>query len=119
MEEDPLFKKTLRETDGAQDQRTKVVLDDVFSTDKNTWISLSSHSGEISSLLRGEYFNSGYREQQANVWVVLKHRVFRLGTGQVIPVLIKAEILEGEAPHEEPKPWMTITPCPEPPAPTV
>lgn len=53
------------------------------------------------------------------VWVltcdeVLKHREFRLGTGQVIPVLIKAEVLDGEAPHEEPKPWMTITPCAEP-----
>ena len=51
--------------------------------------------------------------------VVLKHREFRLGTGQVIPVLIKAQILEGEAPHEEPEPWMPIIPCAEPPAPRV
>lgn len=56
VEEDPLFSATLRETDEAQDQRTKVVLDDVFRNDAKTWISLSSHSGEISSLLRGELF---------------------------------------------------------------
>lgn len=57
MEEDPLFSATLRETGRAQDQRTKVVLDDVFTNDGKTWISLSSHSGEISSLLRGEFFS--------------------------------------------------------------
>lgn len=58
-------------------------------------------------------------DSDADTLVVLKHRDFSLGTGQVIPVLIKAQVLEGAAPHEEPKPWMRITPCPKPPAPIV
>jgi hypothetical protein len=53
-EEDPLWSASLRETDRAQDQRAKAVLDDVFSSDRNTWISVSSHSGQISSMLRGK-----------------------------------------------------------------
>jgi broad specificity phosphatase PhoE len=47
---------TERETDEAHDQRTRVVLDDVFSTDDKTYISISSHSGQISSILRGQLF---------------------------------------------------------------
>ena len=53
-EEDPLWSATLRETNEAQDQRAHKVLDDVFPTDQNTFISISSHSGQISSALRGE-----------------------------------------------------------------
>ena len=52
-EDDPLWKATERESDDAMDERSKVVLDDVFEHDKKTWISISSHSGEIGSLLRG------------------------------------------------------------------
>jgi broad specificity phosphatase PhoE len=55
-EEDPLWSATERETDEAQDQRSRVVLDDVFSTDDKTYISISSHSGQISSILRGKLF---------------------------------------------------------------
>lgn len=43
----------MRETADAQDARTKTVLDDVFGNDTNTYISISSHSGEIASILRG------------------------------------------------------------------
>lgn len=53
-ESDPLWTKSERESDGAMDERSKRVLDDVFEHDGNTWISISSHSGEIGSLLRGE-----------------------------------------------------------------
>lgn len=53
-EEDPLWSATERESDEAMDVRSKTVLDDVFHNDRNTWISISSHSGEIGSLLRGE-----------------------------------------------------------------
>jgi hypothetical protein len=63
-EEDHLWSATLRETDEAIDQRSSDVLDDVFSTDKSTFISVSTHSGEIASLLRGE--SSVYLEQM--VW---------------------------------------------------
>lgn len=55
VEEDPLWSATKRETDSAQDVRTKSVLDEVFSHDRNTYISITSHSGEIGSLLRGEH----------------------------------------------------------------
>jgi len=50
------------------------VLDDLFAHDANTWLSITSHSGEIRSLLR-----------------VLGHREFSLGTGAVIPVLVEAK----------------------------
>jgi broad specificity phosphatase PhoE len=55
-EEDPLWSATDRESDGAMDERSRKVLDDVFENDGNAWISISSHSGEIGSLLRGECF---------------------------------------------------------------
>lgn len=37
-----------------QDVRSKKVLDGVFGSDDATWVSVTSHSGEIASLLRGE-----------------------------------------------------------------
>lgn len=55
-EDDPLWEPLLRETDSAQDARSKSVLDDVFRSDNATYVSVSSHSGEIGSLLRGWFF---------------------------------------------------------------
>ncbi|EHL00129.1 putative phosphomutase PMU1 [Glarea lozoyensis 74030] len=80
-EQDLLFKPHFAEQPVDQDIRTKAVLDDVFGNDSNTWLSITSHSGETASLLR-----------------VLKHRVFSLSTGSVIPVLVKAETIKGTAP---------------------
>jgi broad specificity phosphatase PhoE len=97
-EEDPLWDPLLRETDSAQDARSKIVLDDVFSSDDATYLSVSSHSGEIGSLLR-----------------VVGHRTFGLGTGQVIPVLVKAETVSGTAPTSTIAPWTTVTTCATPP----
>ena len=98
-EEDPLWSRTERETDEAMDQRSKKVLDDVFENDSRTWISVSSHSGEIGSILR-----------------VLGHRKFSLGTGQVIPVLVKAEVVDGTPPTSTKAPWSTPSTCSAPPA---
>ena len=56
-EEDPLWNPITRETDSAEDARSKAVLDDVFSHDPNTYISVTSHSGTITSILRGELSN--------------------------------------------------------------
>jgi len=98
-EEDPLWDAIVRETDSAQDERSKTVLDDVFSHDDNTWISISSHSGEIGSILR-----------------VLGHQKFSLGTGQVIPVLVKAETVKGDAPTTTIAPYTTVSTCTVPPA---
>ncbi|KAI4187546.1 MAG: hypothetical protein L6R41_002734 [Letrouitia leprolyta] len=73
-EEDELWSASQRETDGELDERMKELLDDVFSNDGSTFLSFTSHSGAICSLLR-----------------VLGHREFRLITGGVIPVLARAE----------------------------
>lgn len=35
--------------------RSKTVIDQVFESDKNTWLSITSHSGEIASILSGMY----------------------------------------------------------------
>jgi hypothetical protein len=53
-EEDPLWDAEKRESDSMQDERTRKVLDEVFKSDRKTFVSVSSHSGEISSILRGE-----------------------------------------------------------------
>lgn len=73
-EYDELWNGTYAESTDAQGVRSKTVLDDVFSNDDNTWISVTSHSGEIKSLLS-----------------VLGHRTFSLSTGQAVPVLVKAQ----------------------------
>lgn len=52
-ETDPFWTELYAEPREEQDRRSKVVLDDVFSSDKNTYISVTAHSGEIASLLRG------------------------------------------------------------------
>lgn len=57
-ERDELWDSELRETDVGLDRRAIAMLDDVFKSDTNTWISISSHSGLIASLLRGGSFSS-------------------------------------------------------------
>jgi hypothetical protein len=54
-ENDTLWEALHGETDTDQDIRSKKVLDDVFLTDSSTYISITSHSGEIASILRGEF----------------------------------------------------------------
>ncbi|KAK3306109.1 phosphoglycerate mutase [Chaetomium strumarium] len=76
-EADELWRATESETDAAFAARAKAVLDDVFTNDKNTWISITAHSGAVAKLLEA-----------------LNHRAFRLATGQIIPVLVKAEVVE-------------------------
>lgn len=52
-EEDRLWEPLHGETSTDQDIRSKTVLDDIFEHDRNTYVSITSHSGEIASLLRG------------------------------------------------------------------
>lgn len=52
-ENDTLWEALHGETDIDQDVRSKVVLDQVFLSDSSTYISITSHSGEISSILTG------------------------------------------------------------------
>lgn len=51
---DELWEALHGETNNDQDIRSKKVLDQVFSADRSTFISITSHSGEIGSILRGE-----------------------------------------------------------------
>ena len=57
-ETDPLWEALRGETSVDQDIRSKKVLDDIFSSSSfhktGTYISITSHSGEIASLLRGK-----------------------------------------------------------------
>lgn len=56
-EDDELFKSEWRESNDAHDQRSRKALDGVFGKGEDgegkSWVSLSSHSGAIASLLRG------------------------------------------------------------------
>lgn len=54
-EEDPLWDAELRETNEAMDRRLRQALDEIFESDNNTYISISSHSGAIGSVLRGTF----------------------------------------------------------------
>ncbi|EGP90235.1 uncharacterized protein MYCGRDRAFT_91242 [Zymoseptoria tritici IPO323] len=75
-EVDQLWNGVTAEDDTAHKKRMLALLDDVFTNDDHTWISFTSHTGTIATLLS-----------------VLGHQPFRLSTGAVIPVLIKAEFL--------------------------
>ena len=72
-ERDELWQKEHRETHEETDKRINGLLDEVFANDTGQFISLTSHSGAVASFLR-----------------VLKHRPFRLATGAVLPVFVKA-----------------------------
>lgn len=52
-ENDPFWKALEGEVSTDQDIRSKKVLDDIFGSDDHTWLSITSHSGEIASILRG------------------------------------------------------------------
>jgi broad specificity phosphatase PhoE len=51
-EADELWQKDYREPASARDYRLAMFLDDVFATDKGVFLSMTSHSGAIGSLLR-------------------------------------------------------------------
>ena len=75
-EEDETWRPDIREDHLAHDVRMKKLLDDIFTHDDSTYISFTTHSGSIASLLR-----------------VVGHPEFYIPTGAVIPVLIKAETM--------------------------
>ena len=98
-ENDELWDGVTAETSTAQDTRSKKWLDQVFVTDDHTWISVTSHSGELASTLR-----------------VLGHQVFSLNTGAIIPVLVKAQFLpESEQPPTTSWSWTVSSHCTSPP----
>ncbi|KAK2615752.1 hypothetical protein N8I77_002484 [Diaporthe amygdali] len=97
-EQDPYWNGITGEDSSSQAARTKIVLDQIFSEDDATWVSVTSHSGEISTILS-----------------VLGHRAFRLATGQAIPVLVKAERLYQAYPSATIAGWTSQATCTAPP----
>jgi broad specificity phosphatase PhoE len=111
---DELWTGVTGETDSSEAERSIEVLDQIFAVadddeknheDNGLFISITSHSGEIGSLLG-----------------VLGHRPFSLNTGAIIPVLVKAETIY----HRQPtttttttKPWTTSAHCTVPPVTSV
>jgi hypothetical protein len=93
-EEDPLYDPKLRESDTARDARLRDLLQDIFTHDTNTFISLTAHSGAITSILQ-----------------VTGHRKFALATGAVIPVLVKVERVPGPLPKMHVDPPTTAPVC--------
>jgi broad specificity phosphatase PhoE len=71
---DELWDPKVRESNEDRRERLRSLLEDIFTTDKNTYISLTAHSGAITSILE-----------------VLRHQTFALATGAVIPVLVRVE----------------------------
>ncbi|KAJ5692944.1 hypothetical protein N7462_002367 [Penicillium macrosclerotiorum] len=73
-EEDELWDPKIRESNEHRDARLRELLGDIFVNDENVFLSLTAHSGAITSILQ-----------------VTGHREFRLETGAVIPVIVKAD----------------------------
>ncbi|PWY83127.1 phosphoglycerate mutase-like protein [Aspergillus sclerotioniger CBS 115572] len=103
-EEDELWNGVTGETSAAQDVRSKDALDSVFKDSKKSgrFVSVTSHSGEISSILR-----------------VIGHRTFSLSTGAVIPVLVRAETIREPEPIPTSTAWSTSAHCTAPPVTSV
>lgn len=97
-ESDPLWNGVTAEDSGAQLARSKVALDEVFADDDATWVSVTSHSGEIASLL-----------------AALGHRAWSLSTGQAVPVLVRAERVARAYPSQTIGAWASAVTCAGPP----
>jgi broad specificity phosphatase PhoE len=97
-EEDELWEKDYREPVSARNYRLATFLDDVFANDEGVFLSMTSHSGAIASMLE-----------------VLGHRQFKLETGGVVPVVVRAERLEGKRSVPEKEPSDAPPMCDEPP----
>ncbi|KAL2006899.1 hypothetical protein VTN00DRAFT_9567 [Thermoascus crustaceus] len=93
-ETDPLWSADWRESNSQRDARLRKLLDDIFTSDQNTFISLTAHSGAITSILE-----------------VVGHRPFSLATGGVIPVLVRAERVAGAPPATKIDPPLTAPTC--------
>lgn len=79
-EEDFLWDPKVRESNEHRNKRLRSLLNDIFASDESTYISLTAHSGAITSILE-----------------VLGHRKFALATGAVIPIVVMTEkIIEAE-----------------------
>ena len=99
---DELWNGVTAESASSEAVRSTEVLDQIFSKEDGLFISMTSHSGEIGSLLS-----------------VLGHRPFGLNTGAVIPVLVKAETIYHPQPTTSTQPWTPSPHCTLPPVTSV
>ncbi|KAG9240202.1 histidine phosphatase superfamily [Calycina marina] len=97
-EEDPLWRSVSAETSDGNDVRNTHILADMFGSDTNTYLSITTHSGEAASILR-----------------VLNHISFSLATGAVIPVLVKAETIDDAPATSSVLFWSGMNTCTVPP----
>lgn len=96
-EEDTYWDPIYRETNEALTIRQAKLLDSIVTKDKNERISITAHSGAIAMFLHA-----------------IGHQKFGLGTGAVIPVLVKAEPLSQPTDFiDDRDKWQTIPKCPE------
>ncbi|KAF2260925.1 phosphoglycerate mutase-like protein [Lojkania enalia] len=97
-EEDTLWTADYREPASARKYRLEQLLDDIFESDGNVFLSLTSHSGAIGSILEA-----------------IGHRPFGLETGGVIPTVVRAEKVHGERAKPPHEPSEGPLPCASPP----
>jgi broad specificity phosphatase PhoE len=97
---DILWEADYREPSSARRYRLATLLDEVFAEteQEDVFLSFTSHSGAIGSMLE-----------------VLGHRKFALETGGVIPVVVRAERVEGRREVPEKEPSDAPPKCEEPP----
>ena len=93
-EDDELWRPDARESDSALTARLGLLLDDIFTHDDKTWVSMTSHGGAIAAILR-----------------VVGHRPFALRTGSVMPVVVKAVRVRGDKPKVDIEPWTPRKEC--------
>lgn len=96
-EDDLLWDPEYRESGYLHVRRLQLLLDDIFDTDKNTFISFTSHSGSISSLQQG-----------------IGHRQFALNTGGLLPIFLRAQRQKGSRPKGHVDPPSKDPTCPPP-----
>ncbi|OJJ82496.1 phosphoglycerate mutase family protein [Aspergillus glaucus CBS 516.65] len=93
---DPLWRPDARESNSMRDARLRDLLYDIFEHDANTVLSLTAHSGAITSILN-----------------VVGHREFALATGAMIPVVVRVEKVPGPKPGIEIEPPSGVPSCDE------
>ncbi|KAM0755972.1 phosphoglycerate mutase-like protein [Meredithblackwellia eburnea MCA 4105] len=82
-EMDEMWDKDYRETDGEQQERVRKVLDEIFETDPNTYVGLTTHGGILGNLGR-----------------MLGHQPIPLPTAGVVPIIVKAVRVKEEETKE-------------------
>lgn len=94
-ENDELWGPKSREALDSIDHRVHLFFDEIFThSEGSTYISLTSHGGTIASILR-----------------LSEHRIFYLGAGAIIPVLLKVEKVPGKRPEKTTEPGIPKPEC--------